>query len=340
MDSEHFDVLFERLNRAIEVRSDLIDIDHVTAVRLFNGFYEGYPKLVVDLYAKTLVLFSYAHPVVPNSKILLPVQGFLLDRLPWIDCVVQKIHYAADYRYRRGKVSFGKNPTELVSEYGIQYVLDLMINQDASFYMDTRVLRKWLLEHSAGWKVLNTFAYTGSLGAAALAGGAEHVIQVDRNPRFLELARKTVLENRLDPARMDLQVGDFFSKVAYLKRASKLFDCVIVDPPYFSTTEKGIVDLTRQSVRLINKVRPLVRNGGRLVAINNALFLSGFDYMAALERLCEGGYLSIEEMITVPIDITGYPHTIITPPPFDPAPFKHPTKIIVLRVQRKQTDFD
>jgi 23S rRNA (cytosine1962-C5)-methyltransferase len=294
----------------------------------------------VDLYAQTLVLFSYAHPVVPNSKILLPVQEFLLDRLPWIDCVVQKIRYAADYRLHRGKVSYGKNPAELVYEHGIQYALALMINQDASFYMDTRGLRKWLLEHSAGWKVLNTFAYTGSLGVAALAGGAARVVQVERNPRFLELARKTVMKNGLEEGKMELQVGDFFSKVAYLKQTDVLLDCVIVDPPYFSTTEKGIVDLARQAVRLINKVRPLVRNGGRLVAINNALFLSGVDYMVALERLCEDGYLSIEEMIPVPIEITGYPRTIITLPPFDPAPFNHPTKIIVLRVQRKQIDFD
>jgi 23S rRNA (cytosine1962-C5)-methyltransferase len=340
MDSQEVNILIERLNSAIEARCDLIDPDHVTALRLFNGFYEGYPDLVVDLYAKTLVLFSYAHPVDPTPYFLQYAQEFLLERLPWIECVVQKTRFAGDHKLRRGKVSFGKNPANLAYELGIKYALDLFINQDASFYLDTRNLRKWLLEHSAGWKVLNTFAYTGSLGAAALAGGAEHVIQVDRNPRFLELARKTVWINGFNMAKMELLAGDYFSKVAYFKKSGELFDCVIVDPPFFSTTEKGVVDLFHQSVRLINKLRPLVRNGGRLITINNALFISGVDYLVALQSLCEDGYLSIEKLIPVPDDLTGYPHTVIASPPSDPAPFNHPTKIAVLRVRRKQMGID
>lgn len=335
MESQELDILFERLNGALEARRGVIDPDHVTAIRLFSGFYEGYPDLVVDLYAKTLVLFSYVHPVEDTSYFLQPTQELLLERLPWIECAIQKIRFASDRKLRRGKVSYGKNPADLVYEHGIKFALDLFINQDTSFYLDNRNLRKWLREHSAGWKVLNTFAYTGSLGIAALAGGADHVIQVDRNPRFLTLARKTVLINGLDMAKMELQVGDFFSKVAYFKKTGVLFDCVIVDPPFFSITEKGVVDLSRQSVRLINKLRPLVKNNGRLVAINNALFLSGIDYLIALERLCEDGCLSIEELIPVPDDLTGYPHTVITTPPSDPAPFNHPSKITVLRVNRK-----
>lgn len=37
--------------------------------------------------------------------------------------------------------------------------------------------------------MLNTFAYTGSLGVAACAGGTRRVVQVDLNRRFLDLAR-------------------------------------------------------------------------------------------------------------------------------------------------------
>ena len=91
--------------------------------------------------------------------------------------------------------------------------------------------------------------------------------------------------NHLDLGKMKLAAGDFFSKVAYYKRRVELFDCVILDPPFFSSTEKGVVDLVNDSMRVINKVRPLVRDSGRLVAINNALYLSGADYMQALERM-------------------------------------------------------
>ena len=79
----------------------------------------------------------------------------------------------------------------------------------------------------------------------------------------------------------------------------------------------------------------MINDGGWLVAINNALFVSGRDYLASLETLCADGYLTLEEYIPVPVDITGYPETIQAAAPADPAPFNHSTKIAILRVRRK-----
>jgi 23S rRNA (cytosine1962-C5)-methyltransferase len=109
---------------------------------------------------------------------------------------------------------------------------------------------------------------------------------------------------------------------------------VIIDPPFFSSTHKGRIDLASESKQVINKVRPLVKDGGYLVAINNALFLSGQEYIQLLESLCEDGYLSIEMIIPVPEDITGYAETIVSAPPCSPVPFNHATKIVVLGVKR------
>jgi 23S rRNA (cytosine1962-C5)-methyltransferase len=95
------------------------------------------------------------------------------------------------------------------------------------------------------------------------------------------------------------------------------------------------VDLERESQRVINKVRPLVKDGGWLVAINNALFLSGAEYVRQLQELCADGYLAVEELIPVPEDCTGYPATRVGVPPVDPAPFNHSTKIAVIKVKRK-----
>jgi len=324
------------LDRALEARTESQDFrslgEDFGSLRLFSGFYEGFPDLVVDLYGRTLVLFNYGE----SSEVLDAAQAFLLDKLPWVECVIHKMRSASDPAQRGGIISFGENPTQKIREHGVWYALDLQIQQDASFYLDTRDLRAWLLENANDWKVLNTFAYTGSLGVAALAGGAEYVLQTDLKRKFLELARKSTMLNRLDLGKMKTRVNDFFNMVSELKRKRELFDCVILDPPFFSSTKKGSVDLVNESTRLINKVRPLVADGGYLVTISNALFLSGEEYFAALEKLCADGYLSIEKLIPIPEDITGFPETIVNVPPTDPAPFNHPTKIAVLRVQRKK----
>jgi len=102
---------------------------------------------------------------------------------------------------------------------------------------------------------------------------------------------------------------------------------------FFSTTSKGKVDQVNESARLINKVRPLINDGGSLIAINNALFVSGKEYMQTLESLCKDGYLKIKELIPVPEDFTGY--NTVGKPITDPGPFNHSTKIVVLEVKRK-----
>ena len=327
--------LVELLRRSLQARATWIRDDSDAALRLFAGFYEGYPDLVVDLYGQTLVLFDYTESPDLGGEILSIAQDRLLESLPWVDCVIWKRRAAQDQNLRQGVVTFGEKPTEKISEHGIRYALDLLMNQDAGFYLDTRLLRKWLLENAAGWSVLNTFAFTGSLGIAALAGNAARVVQVDLNRQFLALARQSGMLNRFDIGKMKLRAADFFSEVARLKREDELFDCVIVDPPFFSSTAKGRVDLINESVRVINKVRPLVKDGGVLISINNALFLKGADYYQSLEELCKDGYLSIEELLPVPQDVTGFPESILNSPPADPAPFNHSTKIAVLRVKRK-----
>jgi len=95
------------------------------------------------------------------------------------------------------------------------------------------------------------------------------------------------------------------------------------------------VDQEKESARLINKVRPLINDGGYLVAINNAVFVSGEEYMQTLENLCKDGYLKIKELIPVPEDFTGYPETQMGNPITDPNPFNHSTKIAILEVKKK-----
>ncbi len=325
----------DRLDKAFKARLSLLDPDNQSAMRLFAGFYEGEPRLLADIFAGTLLLTAYGDPTGDAQDLLDTAQRFYQERLPCLSCVIQKQRLAQNLSLKRGKISFGSEPATSILENGIRYTLELIAGQDASFYLDTRGLRAWLKENSRGLVALNTFAYTGSLGVAALAGGAAHVIQVDRNAKYLGLARRSAMLSRLDLGRMKLRAEDVFSEIGNCKKKGIFFDLVLLDPPFFSVTEKGKVDLVSESTRLINKLRPLIKDGGRLVAINNALFLSGQEYMRSLEALCHDGYLEIEQVLPIPEDITGFAETIVSEPPVAPAPFNHPTKIVVLRVRRK-----
>ena len=316
------------------IKQRFSSIEDTVAFRLFNGFYEGLPGVVIDRYGETLVILNHGEPGIV-SDIIPVIANWIESHYPEIQTILLKQRQSPNKELVDGTLISGKVLPKSIEEFGVNYAIDLQINQDASFYIDTRYLRRWLIEHSEGLRVLNTFAYTGSLGVAAGMGGASKVIQTDLNPSFLDIARRSWLLNELDPEKCEITPGDFFRITGKLRNSNDLFGCVILDPPYFSTTEAGRVDLQGDITRLINKVRPLVAHEGWLVVINNALFVSGKAFMDELKTLCESPYLSFDEIIPVPQDVTGYPDTIVDTPPEDPAPFNHPTKIAILKVFRK-----
>ena len=281
-----------------------------------------FPKLVIELYAQTLVFDDHTPDGAYRETI-----AALKGKLP--ASLLYKWRNSKNFRERNGVIISG-TPDSVIVEHGVKYAVNLTLNQDTSFYGDTRNLRKYLLENSSGKCVLNTFAYTGSLGVAALAGGAGAVTQTDLSGKFLSLAAKSLELNAIDCNKMEIVEGNFFPVMSGFKKSNRLFDTVILDPPFFSRSSKGTVDLLKFPVALVNKVRPLVSDGGTIIMVNNALYLSGADYLAAADALCDGKYLFRESFIDIPDDFCGN-NAMVS----DPAPFNHPTKIIVFKVRRK-----
>jgi 23S rRNA (cytosine1962-C5)-methyltransferase len=324
------------LEVALSHRKHLLNKEHPNTYRLFNGFSEGYPELVADIYRRTLLLYNFSKTPKENHDDIVAAQKFYLKKLPGIEAVIIKTRKGESRSSQQGILTYGEKPNNKVTENEVRYAIDLQMNQDSSLYLDTSNLRKFLKDNCKGKSVLNTFAYTGSLGVAAKAGGASLVVQMDLNRKFMGLAKRSYQLNGFPVINKEFIVGDFFSCVKNLKINNKLFDCVILDPPFFSNTKKGRVDLAQNNKKLINKLRPLVNNDGFLIVINNALFFSGEDFMASMNDLCTDGYLSIHEIIAVPDAVVGYIEQNPINQPANPAPFNHSTKIVVLKVKRKQ----
>ena len=325
--------LIHQLKDAIAARQSLLGVAHESATRLFSGFSEGCPDLVVDLYAATVVLHNYADPPDLGRRAIDAALEAVSVCLPWVHAVVVKTRNSQIPADRAGVLEFGDRPDAQVRENGRHYALDLRLHQDCTLYLDTRNARRWATERLQGKTALNAFAYTGSLGVAALGGGAARVVQLDRSRQFLEIARQSYSLNHFPIRKHDFIVADFFRETARLRRQHLTFDCVFLDPPFFSAGVGGTVDQEQSGARLINKARPLVAPGGQLVAINNALYVSGAEYMRTLEGACLDGHVEIEELLPVPPDFVGMVPVGDAAPIRNPAPFNHSTKIAILRMR-------
>ena len=69
--------LSELLDKALASRATLFDARHEFAFRLFNGFSEGNPNLVVDLYAKTILFHNYADAPEQTLSLIQEAKSFI-----------------------------------------------------------------------------------------------------------------------------------------------------------------------------------------------------------------------------------------------------------------------
>ena len=313
------------LLNAFRKRADLAADPDTNAYRLFNGFCEGCRDLSVDRYAETAVIQWMQKRCEADEDEKKQLAECCLRNVPGVENVLFKNRYAKIADEKKGIMLAGKDPARTIREWGVPYPLDLRLNKDCGFYLDSALLRRWLLRNAAGKRVLNTFAYTGSLGDAAEAGHALSVTQTDLNRNYL----------RARHSSQEYIFGDFFHVAASLRRSERSFDIILLDPPFFANAGRSArVNQESNSAALVNKIRPLAADGGKIVVVNNALFLSGKDFLAQLQTL-SGEYLSLGEIIPVPDSFIGGSSTDSELLPADPAPFNHPTKIIVLDIRRK-----
>ncbi|MCU0683845.1 MAG: class I SAM-dependent methyltransferase [Polyangiaceae bacterium] len=326
-----------RIGAAIDARGAFFTPPHDRAFRLFNGFSEGHPPLALDVYGRSLVLHDHAEGPEGDEPLARAAIELARARLPWLRSALWKARKAAAPEARRGRWLFGSEAEaeRRVRENGVRYALSLAAWRDASLFLDTRGLRAWARETLAGARVLNAFAHTGSLGVAARAAPAALVVHLDKSRPALTLAKDSYALNGFEVRRPDFRAADFFVEAARLRREEALFDCVFLDPPFFSTTPAGRVDLERDVSALVDKVRPLVGDGGRLVAVNNALYVSGEDFERSIGALAADGYLELERRIDVPDDVVGLARAGAPSAPADPSPYNHSTKIAVLRIKRR-----
>lgn len=169
-------------------------------------------------------------------------------------------------------------------------------------FLDHAPLREWLRRRSRGWKVLNTFAYTGSLSVAAGRGGATDVTTLDLGKPAVRWARDNWELNGLPESGARWIAGDVFEWLPRLKREGQIYDCVILDPPSFSHGTKGRFSTAKDLEKLHALALQVLRPGGTLVTSINSANVSHLQYAsdvrAAARKLSRS--LSILSEINLP----------------------------------------
>ncbi|TDF77454.1 class I SAM-dependent methyltransferase [Pseudomonas sp. H9] len=153
----------------------------------------------------------------------------------------------------------------LIDEDGLRYQLDLGLKQNTGLFLDMRYGRRWVREQAAGKRVLNLFAYTCGFSLAAIAGGAEQVVNLDMARSALSRGRDNHRLNGHDLGRVSFLGHELFKSWGKVRKSGP-YDLIIIDPPTF---QKGSFVLTQDYRKILRRLPELLTAGGTVLACVN-----------------------------------------------------------------------
>jgi 23S rRNA (cytosine1962-C5)-methyltransferase len=243
-----------------------------------GGCHAGLEHVAIDWFPPVVLVTLYADEAC-NPGLIEGVRQ-RADCCPEIGVVVvQERHLPKAPK----SVVYGELPAEThCRESGLEFQLTLDRNQNHGFFLDMKPGRDWVRSQAAGQRILNLFAYTCSLSVAAIAGGADEVVNLDMASRALATGRRNHQLNfdQATSRRASYLAHDLFKSWGKLKRGGP-YDLVIIDPP---SNQGSSFYVEKDYAKIIRRLPDLIHPESRVLACLNAPHLDG----AFLEALFSG----------------------------------------------------
>jgi 23S rRNA (cytosine1962-C5)-methyltransferase len=265
--------LDQALRQAWNRRQSLHDDPDIDVYRIFHGFTEGFFGLDIEKFG------SVARVVWKNEEELESdvLRETLLELGDFDTIGVRRarrwnntpLDIPVEFFHGEG------TPAEIetvVQEYGLRFRVQPFSAQNSGLFLDARPARQWIRQNSRARRVLNLFAYTGSLGVAAAAGGASAVTHVDGKHNALLRAQVNHELNCLPIDDRCLVRGNIYTHLPRAIKNGQRFDAVILDPPPQLPRIKGRRPEGQDYAKLARLATELLDEGGWLLC-----FFSRYD---------------------------------------------------------------
>jgi 23S rRNA (cytosine1962-C5)-methyltransferase len=282
--------------------------ERTNGFRWINGESDGWPGLVLDRYAATLVLKIYTAAWLPRlGEVAALIRGSLKpERL--VLRLSRNIQETArkNFHIEDGQLLFGEKPAgcEIFLETGIRFEADVVRGQKTGFFLDQRENRRRVETFAVGREILNAFSFSGGFSLYAARGGAKSVTDLDISAHALESAQRNFALNQTDAnvaaCRHETIQADAF---AWLEQnTARKFDLVVLDPPSLAKREAERAGAIQAYEKLAaNGIRAL-RRGGILVAASCSAHVSAAEFFEAGRRAARNSGRNFVE-----IETTGHP---------------------------------
>jgi len=268
--------------------------------RLFHGrgfHYPEYQHVNIDWLAPVVLIILYKEV---DKQWLTDLSLFLLNVMTEKGFKVKSIQ--VQFRCRDlapTQILYGDEISDYdACENGLAYKISLGKNQNYGIFLDMKNGRTWLRENSKDKRVLNLFSYTCAFSSAAIAGGAEQVVNLDMSKAALAVGRDNHRLNEHDLSKVKYLGHDLFKSWGKVIRLGP-YDIVIADPP---SLQKGSVNIKRDYPKIMRRLPELLNKGGHALLCLNSPDLDFTFIIDALAEHCPQA--KIIDYIKPPVEFT------------------------------------
>jgi 23S rRNA (cytosine1962-C5)-methyltransferase len=292
-----------QLTQAIERRRALFD-DQTNGYRLINGESDGWPGLVLDRYAETLVLKLYTAAWLPRFE---EISNLILTQLKPQRLVLRlsrNLQSTAREVISRqdGDMVFGEKPASLpvFLETGLRFEADVCHGQKTGFFLDQRENRRIVESLAKGRTMLNAFSFSGGFSLYAARGGAVSVTDLDISAHALASAKRNFALNQssagVAQCQHELVQADTFDWLAANER--RQFDVIVLDPPSFAKRESERNGAVRAYEKLAGLGIQHLAPDGILVACSCSAHVTAEEFVDAVRRSAKKSARPFQEIQT------------------------------------------
>ena len=271
----------EKTRACLSLREQTVLSERTNGARMINGESEGFPGLIADRYADTLVVKLYTAAWLPRWEEMEGVLREVLKPRYLVLRLSRNIQEEAAARWDLKEGFCGEPGDEVVvfSENGIRFEAAVLHGQKTGFFLDQRDNRARVEDLASGRDVLNVFSFSGGFSLYAARGGAKSVTDLDISAHALESSGRNFKLND-DDARIanvprEMVRADAFK---WMDEDPQTYDLIIVDPPSLAKREKeregAIRAYQRLNARAIERLRP----GGILVAASCSAHVAAAEF--------------------------------------------------------------
>jgi 23S rRNA (cytosine1962-C5)-methyltransferase len=161
--------------------------------------------------------------------------------------------------------------------------VDLGTGQKTGFYLDQRENRVVAGGYAAGRTVADVCSYSGGFSVATALAGASSVTAVDVSAPALELARANADLNGVGD-RVETVRAKAFDWLADQAAQGRAFGMVVLDPPRFARSRRGIPSALQAYERLNRLAFDCLEPGGVLMTFSCSGRVPEADFTAAVGR--------------------------------------------------------